>query len=89
MREEKKPSEGSEAGSERRSERERLEHEQLARENALRVSRGLKPRDPKSDAEVEEFKADILLEEAGRIVYDMVQALSGARGALQTAGASG
>jgi len=74
--------------TERRAERERLETEQLARENTLRVARGLEPRDPDSDAEVEELKADILLEEAGRIVSDMVEAMR-AGVPLRTAGASG
>ena len=74
--------------TERRAERERLEMEQLARENKLRVARGLKPRDPDSDAEVEELKADILLEETGRIVSDMVEAMRDGV-SLRTAGASG
>ncbi|MEM7408487.1 MAG: carboxy terminal-processing peptidase [Pseudomonadota bacterium] len=56
----------------RKAERDRLESEQLARENRFRVSRGLKPRDPDSDEEVEDLEGDILLEEAARIVRDMV-----------------
>lgn len=60
--------------SQRRAERNRIEKDQLRRENTLRVARGLKPRDPKSDAEIEEFDGDIQLEEAGRIANDMAKA---------------
>lgn len=58
----------------RKAEQDQLEAAQLERENRFRIARGLKPRVPDSDEEVEPLEEDVLLEESARILSDMVGA---------------